>query len=126
VATEVKELAKETARATEDISGKIEAIQADTQGAVEAIGRISSIINQINDIQNTIASAVQEQTATTNEIARSVTEAAGGSSEIADNITGVAGAGQSSSQGAEETQKAAGELSRMAADLQGVVAQFKY
>jgi methyl-accepting chemotaxis protein len=94
VANEVKELAKETARATEDISGKIEAIQADTQGAVEAIGRISSIINQINDIQNTIASAVEEQTATTNEIARSVTEAARGSAEIADNITGVAGAAQ--------------------------------
>jgi methyl-accepting chemotaxis protein len=126
VANEVKELAKETARATEDISGKIEAIQADTQGAVEAIGRISSIINQINDIQNTIASAVEEQTATTNEIARSVTEAARGSSEIADNITGVASAAQSTSVGAEDTQKAAGELSRMAADLQSLVAQFKY
>ncbi|HYH50120.1 MAG TPA: methyl-accepting chemotaxis protein [Acidimicrobiia bacterium] len=126
VANEVKELAKETARATEDISGKIEAIQADTQGAVDAIGRISSIINQINDIQNTIASAVEEQTATTNEIARSVTEAARGSSEIADNITGVAGAAQSTSVGAEDTQKAAGELSRMAADLQSLVAQFKY
>jgi methyl-accepting chemotaxis protein len=126
VANEVKELAKETARATEDISGKIEAIQSDTQGAVEAIGRISSIINQINDIQNTIASAVEEQTATTNEIARSVTEAARGSAEIADNITGVAGAAQSTSVGAEDTQKAAGELSRMAADLQSLVAQFKY
>jgi methyl-accepting chemotaxis protein len=126
VANEVKELAKETARATEDISGKIEAIQGDTQGAVEAIGRISSIINQINDIQNTIASAVEEQTATTNEIARSVTEAARGSSEIADNITGVASAAQSTSVGAEDTQKAAGELSRMAADLQSLVAQFKY
>ncbi|HEY4409333.1 MAG TPA: methyl-accepting chemotaxis protein [Acidimicrobiia bacterium] len=126
VANEVKELAKETARATEDISGKIEAIQSDTQGAVEAIGRISSIINQINDIQNTIASAVEEQTATTNEIARSVTEAARGSSEIADNITGVASAAQSTSVGAEDTQKAAGELSRMAADLQSLVAQFKY
>jgi methyl-accepting chemotaxis protein len=126
VANEVKELAKETARATEDISGKIEAIQTDTQGAVEAIGRISAIINQINDIQNTIASAVEEQTATTNEIARSVTEAARGSAEIADNITGVASAAQSTSVGAEDTQKAAGELSRMAADLQSLVAQFKY
>jgi methyl-accepting chemotaxis protein len=126
VANEVKELAKETARATEDISGKIEAIQGDTQGAVDAIGRISSIINQINDIQNTIASAVEEQTATTNEIARSVTEAARGSAEIADNITGVASAAQSTSVGAEDTQKAAGELSRMAADLQSLVAQFKY
>ena len=79
VANEVKELAKETAKATEDISQKIEAIQGDTQGAVEAIDQIGTIINQINDIQNTIASAVEEQTATTNEIGRNVAEAAKGS-----------------------------------------------
>ena len=78
VANEVKELAKETAKATEDISQKIEAIQTDTRGAVEAIGQIGQIINQINDIPNTIASAVEEQTATTNEISRNVTEAAQG------------------------------------------------
>ncbi len=72
VANEVKELAKETAKATEDISQKIEAIQTDTRGAVAAIGQIGTIINQINDIQNTIASAVEEQTATTNEISRNV------------------------------------------------------
>ena len=78
VANEVKELAKETAKATEDISQKIEAIQGDTRGAVSAIGQISTIINQINDIQNTIASAVEEQTATTNEIGRNVAEAAQG------------------------------------------------
>ena len=68
VANEVKELAKQTAKATEDISRKIEAIQGDTKGAVEAIAQIGKIINQINDIQNTIASAVEEQTATTGEI----------------------------------------------------------
>ena len=72
VANEVKELAKQTAKATEDISRKIEAIQADTKGAVEAIAQIGKIINQINDIQNTIASAVEEQTATTGEISRNV------------------------------------------------------
>src|SRR4029077_16330416 len=70
VANEVKELAKETAKATEDISQKIDAIQADTQGAVEAIGQITAVINQINDISSSIASAVEEQTATANEISR--------------------------------------------------------
>ncbi|HEV7730899.1 MAG TPA: methyl-accepting chemotaxis protein [Candidatus Binatia bacterium] len=126
VANEVKELAKETAKATEDIGQKIDAIQTDTQSAVEAIGEISAIINQINDIQNTIASAVEEQTATTNEIGRNVAEAAKGSSEIAENITGVAQAAQNTTAGASDTQKAAGELSRMAAELQRLVSQFRY
>ncbi len=126
VANEVKELAKETAKATEDISQKIEAIQGDTKGAVEAIAQISGIINQINDLQSSIASAVEEQTATTNEIARSVAEAAKGSGEIAENITGVASAAASTTEGADDTQRAAGELSRMASDLQRLVSQFKY
>jgi methyl-accepting chemotaxis protein len=124
VANEVKELAKETAKATEDISQKIEAIQTDTRGAVAAIAQISAIIDQINDIQNTIASAVEEQTATTNEISRNVTEAAKGSSEIAQNITGVAEASRNTSAGANDTQKAAAELTRMAAELQGLVQKF--
>ncbi len=126
VANEVKELAKETAKATEDISRKIEAIQGDTKGAVEAIQEISSIINRINDIQTTIASAVEEQTATTNEIGRNVAEAAMGSSEIAQNITGVAQAAQSTTSGASDSQRAAGELSRMAAELQALVGRFTY
>jgi methyl-accepting chemotaxis protein len=126
VANEVKELAKETAKATEDISQKIEAIQGDTKGAVEAIGQISSIIDQINDISNTIASAVEEQTATTNEIGRNVAEAAKGSSEIAQNITGVAQAARSTTDGAADTQKASGELARMASELQSLVGRFKY
>ena len=125
VANEVKELAKETAKATEDISQKIEAIQGDTKGAVEAINTISQIIDQINDISNTIASAVEEQTATTNEISRNVGEAAKGSTEIAQNIVGVASAASSTSEGAADTQKAAAELTRMAADLQGLVGRFK-
>jgi methyl-accepting chemotaxis protein len=126
VANEVKELAKQTAKATEDISRKIEAIQGDTKGAVEAIAQIGKIINQINDIQNTIASAVEEQTATTSEIGRNVNEAAKGSNEIAQNITGVAQAAQSTTEGASNTQTSADELSRMALDLQKLVAQFKY
>ncbi len=126
VANEVKELAKETAKATEDISQKIEAIQADTRGAVAAIAQISSIIGQINDIQNTIASAVEEQTATTNEITRNVSEAAKGSGEIAENITGVADAARHTTTGANDSRKAAAELTRMAADLQALVAHFTH
>jgi len=126
VANEVKELAKETAKATEDISQKIETIQGDTQSAVSAIGEISEIINQINDIQNTIASAVEEQTATTNEIGKNVTEAAQGTSEIAENITTVATAAQDTTEGATNTQKSASELSDMATELKTVIAQFKF
>ena len=126
VANEVKELAKETAKATEDISQKIATIQVDTTEAVSAIGEIGAIINQINDISNTIASAVEEQTATTNEIGRNVTEAARGSSEIAQNITGVAQAAQSTTAGASDTQQSSSNLSKMAAELQSLVSRFKY
>ncbi|MGB8168670.1 MAG: PAS domain-containing methyl-accepting chemotaxis protein [Chthoniobacteraceae bacterium] len=125
VANEVKELAKETAKATEDISQKIEAIQADTKSAVAAIAEISAVIARINDYQNTIASAVEEQTATTNEISRNVAEAAKGSTEIAENSTGVATAAKSTSSGANDTLQASAELARMAAELQEVVASSK-
>ncbi|HBE68694.1 MAG TPA: methyl-accepting chemotaxis protein [Planctomycetaceae bacterium] len=126
VANEVKELAKETAKATEDISHKIETIQSDTGGAVEAIQKITEVINQINDISSTIASAVEEQTATANEMGRNVTEASKGASEIASNITSVASAAESTSQGAANSQQAANELSRMAAELQELVGRFQY
>jgi methyl-accepting chemotaxis protein len=125
VAGEVKELAKETAKATEDISRRIQAIQADTKGAVSAIGEIGTVIQQINDIQTVIAGAVEEQSATTNEITRNLSEAASGSSEITKNITGVAEAAQNTTAGATDTQKSAQELKRMAADLQGLLAQFR-
>jgi methyl-accepting chemotaxis protein len=126
VANEVKELAKETAKATEEIGQKIEAIQTDTKGAVQAIGEISAIINQINDISNNIASAVEEQTVTTNEIARNVSEAAKGTEEIAKNIGGVATAAQNTTRGATDMQKAALSLSGMAAQLQGLVSKFTF
>lgn len=126
VANEVKELAKETAKATEDISLKIDTIQNDTEGAVSAIREISDVINQINDISSTIASAVEEQTATANEMGRNVGEAARGASEIAQNITSVATAAESTTQGASNSQQAAGEMSRMASDLQQLVNRFKY
>jgi methyl-accepting chemotaxis protein len=125
VANEVKELAKQTATATEDISQKIEAIQNDTKGAVTAIDQIGKIINQINDIQNTIASAVEEQTATTNEIARNAAEAAKGSNEISKNIANVSEAAKNTTQGANNTLTAATELAKLAADLKRVVEQGK-
>jgi methyl-accepting chemotaxis protein len=126
VANEVKELAKETAKATEEIGQKIDAIQSDTKGAVQAIGEISAIINQINDISNNIASAVEEQTVTTNEIGRNVGEAAKGTNEIAKNIGGVAIAAQNTTRGAADMQKAAQSLSGMAAQLQGLVSKFTF
>ncbi len=126
VANEVKELAKQTAAATEDIGQKIEAIQADTKGSVEAITHISSIISQINDIQNTTASAVEEQTATTAEIARNAGEAAAGSTEIARNITKVSQAAQSTSEGASNTLAASSELAKLAAELKQVVDNAKF
>ncbi len=126
VANEVKELANQTAKATEEISSKIEAIQTDTQSSVDAIGEITMVINQINDISSTIASAVEEQTATTAEIGRTVEDTAKGSTEITENISGVAQAAQETSSGVGQTQDAANELSKMAADLQKLVSQFKY
>jgi len=126
VANEVKELAKETAKATEEIGQKIDAIQTDTRSSVEAISEISSIIGKINDIQNVIASAVEEQTATTSEIGRNVNEAARGTSEISDNITAVAQAAESTLGGADDSKKAASELASMASELQNLVGKFQY
>jgi methyl-accepting chemotaxis protein len=125
VANEVKELAKQTAKATEDISQKIAAIQEDTKGAVDAIGTISAIINQINDISSTIATAVEEQSATTNEMSRNVTEAAKGSTEITQNIAGVSQAAQGTSSSAHESMKAAQQLAQMSTQLRGLVEQFR-
>ncbi len=124
VANEVKELAKETAAATDEIGQRIEAIQTDTRQAVEAIAEIGAIIKQINEHQSTIASAVEEQSATTNEIDRNVSEAATGTTEIARNVSGVAEAARHTSQGTGDTQKAAAELTRMASELQRMITRF--
>jgi methyl-accepting chemotaxis protein len=125
VANEVKELAKETAKATEDISRKIEAIQTDTKAAVDAIASISAVINQVNDISGTIATAVEEQNATTNEMSRNVSEAAHGSGEITRNIAGVAEAAQSTTRGAADTQKSSQQLVETSKQLRDLVGQFK-
>ena len=125
VANEVKELAKQTAKATEDISRKISAIQGDTKAAVNAIGTISGVINQINDISATIAVAVEEQSATTNEMTRNANEAANGARDISDNIEGVAQAADGTLARAQESEKAAQELAAIAAELSGLMAQFR-
>ncbi|WP_369819630.1 methyl-accepting chemotaxis protein [Actinoplanes sp. TFC3] len=125
VASEVKDLAQETARATADISQRVQAIQADTTGAVTAIEEITQVIARISDYQTTIASAVEEQTATTQEMNRSVSEAATGVNEVAVNITGVADAAQLTSQGITETQQTSTELARMSGELSAMVAGFR-
>jgi methyl-accepting chemotaxis protein len=125
VANEVKELAKQTAKATDEISLKIAAIQSDTKESVTAIAAIGDIISHINDISGTIATAVEEQSATTNEMSRNLTEAARGSTEIANSMVGVAQAAHSTSVGATGSQKAAETLAHMSAELHGLVAQFK-
>ncbi|MCA2219537.1 methyl-accepting chemotaxis protein [Jidongwangia harbinensis] len=125
VASEVKDLAQETAKATEDISRRVETIQADTSSAVAAIGEISQIIQRINDYQVTIASAVEEQTATTAEMSRSIAGAAGGSSTIAVNINGVAQAAETTSSTLVEADAAVARLSRLAGDLRGVADRFQ-
>ena len=121
VANEVKELAKGTARATEDISAKIEAIQGDTASAVEAIGQIRAIIHKISDYQHSIAGAVEEQSSTTSEMSRNVAEAAKGSAEIAQNIAGVAQAASSTSAGANDTEASAAALARLGGELNKLV-----
>jgi methyl-accepting chemotaxis protein len=125
VANEVKELAKQTGKATEDISRKISAIQSDTKESISAIATIGGIISHINAIAGTIASAVEEQSATTNEMSQNLTEAARGSIEIAKSMEEVAHVAQSTSTGAEGSQKAAEAIITMTADLHGLVSQFK-
>ena len=125
VAKEVKELAKQTAQATDDISHKIAAIQIDTKGAVQAIGTVGGVINQINDISATIAAAVEEQSATTNEMTRNANEAAGGAGDISTNINGVAQAADGTSARAQDSLKAAQELAAITSQLSGLMAQFK-
>ncbi|MFI1988954.1 methyl-accepting chemotaxis protein [Actinoplanes sp. NPDC020271] len=126
VASEVKDLAQETARATEDISRRVETIQTDTAGAVTAIEQISQVIGRISDFQTTIASAVEEQTATTAEMNRNVGEAANGTSEIATTISGVAEAARVTSESVAQSQQAADELARLSTELSGLVTTFRH
>ena len=124
VANEVKELAKETAKATEDIGMRIETIQSDTEGAVHAIGEITELINKVNEVSATIASAVEQQSATTGEISRSVRNANDSTLQISENVESVAKAAENTMQGAMNSQQAADELSLLANNLQGLVSKF--
>jgi methyl-accepting chemotaxis protein len=124
VANEVKELAQAAARASEDVSARVATTQADVQQAVLAINEITTVVQQINDIQVVISSAVEEQSATTSEMVRNVTEVATGSAEIAANVTGIATASAETTTSAVRTSDAASELSRIAAELNREVGAF--
>ncbi|MFM2089698.1 MAG: hypothetical protein RLZZ127_187 [Planctomycetota bacterium] len=124
-ANEVKELARQTASATEDIRQRISAIQGDIGSTVQALASISKTIATIDSTQHTISAAVEEQSATTNEMTRNLSEASSGSTEIARQIQGVAAGAQAVSQGAADTQHAAGDLSRLAAELRELVGRMR-
>ncbi len=121
VANEVQELARETAEATKVISQTIESIQAESGGATAAIEQITAIVTQVNDIQTTIAAAVEEQNATTDEIARSVSEAAQGAREIAESVSTVASAAARASEGALRTEQRAAALNGVAAEVGSLI-----
>jgi methyl-accepting chemotaxis protein len=125
VAGEVKDLAQETARATEDIAKQIATIQSDTTEALTAIGQIGDIIAKINEYQVTIATAVEEQTATTREMTRGVTEVATGVSGMSGNITSIAQSANRTSEGTSDARGAAEELSQLSEEMRRIVAQFR-
>src|SRR2546423_252017 len=125
VAGEVKDLAQETATSTGNIAARVQSIQQDTAAAVAAISEIVDIIGKLGDYQTTIASAVEEQTATTNEMSRNINQAAASSAEIATNIAGIAEAARTTTSGVADATQAAEELSRMSHQLRGLVSQFR-
>ena len=124
VAGEVKELAQETARATDDVTARVAAIEGDTARAVEAINAITATIAQVNDYQTAIAAAVEEQAATTAEMARNISEVATGSQDIAMGITAVSGAVDSTRSSMAVSHRAADELNATARRLTELVGRF--
>jgi methyl-accepting chemotaxis protein len=124
VAAEVKELASQTARATEEITGHIQRIQGSTGQAVSAIGGITARIREINGVAASIAAAVEQQGAATNEIVRNVSRAAAGTSEVTGNIAGVAGAAEETGAAAAQVLASASELSRQSEHLTHEVHRF--
>ncbi|NAZ88352.1 methyl-accepting chemotaxis protein, partial [Kineococcus indalonis] len=125
VAGEVKELAQQTARATEDISRRVSTIQEDTREAVRAIEGIGEVIGEINAHQTTIASAVEEQAATTQEMSRSVGDAASGAGEIAGGVREISAAAGTTAAGVAESRAATTEVHRMAGELSELVGRFR-
>ncbi|MEV7625222.1 methyl-accepting chemotaxis protein [Actinoplanes sp. NPDC089786] len=126
VAGEVKDLAQQTASATESIARQVEAIRSGSEAAVRAIDQISEVVGEINHAQLTIASAIEEQTATTSELSRNVGETAVGAGEIAASIGGVAGTAQRTTTAAASTSATAETLSRASAELRSLVGAFRY
>jgi len=125
VADEVKQLAQQTARATDEVAGKIGAIQSGSEGAINAIAGVSEVIQTIHDYTVAIAGAVEEQTVTTAEVNRTVSEAADGTQQIADNIGTVAAATRRATDGAASTRTAASELRDLAGTLEGVIGRYR-
>ncbi|MCJ2129835.1 methyl-accepting chemotaxis protein [Methylobacterium sp. E-045] len=124
VAAEVKELANQTARATEEIGGHIASVQGSTDQAVSAIGSITTRIQEISAVATTIAAAVEEQGAATQEIVRNVSQAATGTGEVTVNIAGVAGAAEETGAAAGQVLGAASELSRQSEHLNAELGRF--
>lgn len=125
VANEVKELAKQTAKATHEITNKIGAIQKDTQGAVDAIGGISAAVEKLNSISGVIAAAVEEQTSTSSEVSRVVVESKQGVESIASTIKNVSQASTESTAASEQTLAAARDLAKLAEKLTSLVSAVK-
>ena len=124
VANEVKNLANQTAKATDDISGKVQGVQTETRQAVEAIEGIVSVVDQVRDVAQSIASAVEEQNAATSEIARNVQEASSGTDHVARTITSVNEAAGNAHEAADSVLNAAQDLSRQADSLRELVQGF--
>jgi len=125
VAYEVKELAKGTAKATEEVSESIAAIQRDTGDSVKSMAAIATVTNQIRDISQSIAAAVEEQTVTTNDMGRHVSEAAQTAAAIAGEMGQLVAAANSTSANAIQTDSAIAELNKILNQLQTFVAMFK-
>jgi methyl-accepting chemotaxis protein len=125
VANEVKELARSTAKATNEIGQSIDAIQADAKGAIESIAEITQIINKIDDISSIIATAVEEQAATVSEISRNISTSAGSSARITETVEAVALASRGISAGSSEIQNSSAELARVSAKLKELVSKFE-
>ncbi len=121
VANEVKELAKQTAKATDDIASQVSSVQDSTKNSVTAISEISQIIDKLNSIASSTAAAVEEQSATTSEVSRVVSEATKGVDDIMSLISNVNAAAQESSTGANETLKSANELRELSMSLKDLV-----
>jgi methyl-accepting chemotaxis protein len=139
VANEIKELAKQTAAATEDIKSRIAGVQSSTAGGIAEIGKVTQVIHEVSDIVASIAAAIEEQSTVTKDIARNIAEASSGvrdankrvaetsqaTGDIAREIEGVDQAAGHMAEGSEQVKTSAGELSRVAEQLQTTVRQFR-